>query len=344
MSAILDRSSVSAPPVSAPPARPPRRRWLPLALAVLALLGAITLGLGRLARPAAPFKGDELRPAVPLAPLSLARHDGDRFASADTLGRVSLVAFGYSHCPDVCPLTLAQLAQVRRLIGPDEGRLDVYFVTVDPARDSPARLREYLANFPGVVGLRGTDEEQAAALAAFGAVAQRHEGARFGDYAMDHTALTYLVDPAGRLRLVYPYPPAPADIVADARRLLADVPIRAGPAWARPAAAGATSALYVTLENRGPVEDRLVGAASPVAGRVEVHRTSVEGGVMRMRPAGEVAIPAGGALAFEPGGLHVMLVGLRRELVAGDSLSVTLRFARAGELTVRAVVRSAEGQ
>jgi protein SCO1/2 len=344
MSAVLDRSSVSPSPVSPDPA--PRRRWHRpvLGLVVLATLLALGFGAARLWRPAASFEGDELRPASALLALSLARHDGDRFSTADTVGRVSLVVFGYTSCPDVCPLTLARLAQVSRLIGSEGDGLDAYFVTVDPERDTPSRLREYLGNFPGVVGLRGTAEEQAAALAAFGAVAQRREGARPGEYAMDHTALTFLIDPSGQLRLVYPYPPSAAAIVADARRLLAGAPIRVRGPWARPAAAGATSAVYLTLENRGRVDDALVGAASAAAGRVEVHRTSMDGGVMRMRPAGDVATPAGGAIAMEPGGLHVMVMDLRRDLVPGQSLPVTLRLARAGELTVRAVVRSAVSQ
>jgi protein SCO1/2 len=221
--------------------------------ALLALLVAAVL----VARPAwlsrdgGAFKGDELRPAVTLPALSLARMDGRRFTTADTYGRQALFFFGYTRCPDVCPLTLAQMMQIQRQLGAEAGQLDIYFVTVDPARDTPERLRAYLANFgPRVVGLIGTTEELAATLRAFGAVAERRQSASWaGDYAMDHTALTYLVDPAGRIRLIYPYPIAPEDAVADLRRLIAAepnqgiLPIRA----ARPAsmmrAAGDTGAI-----------------------------------------------------------------------------------------------------
>jgi protein SCO1/2 len=297
------------------------------------------------ARSAAPtFRGGELAPPTTLPPLALQRADGRPFATADLLGRTSLFYFGYTRCPDVCPLTLAQINQARKQLGSAGAEVDAYFVTVDPARDTPARLREYTANFDTTVGLTGTPEQLAAAFAAFGVVAQRRDAERPGDYFMDHTALTFLVDPSGKLRLVYPYPAEPDDMAADVRALAAARMIRVSDPWARPAnrsASGpAVSAVYLTVENTGRQSDKLLGAESDAAEEVEIHRTTVQSGVMRMAPAGEVELPAGGKLGFAPGGLHVMLTGLRRDLPAGSDVVLRLRFERAGEVVVRATARS----
>ena len=120
-------------------------------------------------------------------------------------------------------------------------------------------------------------------------------------------------------------------------------------AWARAATRtsadpSGTSAVYLRLRNGGQASDRLLGARSDVAVTTEIHQTSVEDNVMRMRPAGIVDVPAGGMLMLQPGGLHVMLIDLRRDLAAGERLTVTLLFERAGEITAEAEVRVPSGQ
>ena len=105
-------------------------------------------------------------------------------------------------------------------------------------------------------------------------------------------------------------------------------------AWARATPPGAEiGAAYVTIANQGGSDDRLIGAASPAASTVTLHATSEENGVATMRPVVRPAIPAGGALEMAPGGTHLMLVGLSGPLKEGESIPVTLRFERAGELT-----------
>src|SRR5690606_35945517 len=102
--------------------------------------------------------------------------------------------------------------------------------------------------------------------------------------------------------------------------------------WTRATPGAATvGAGFLTLVNRGGEDDRLTGARTPIAERVEIHTHRVEDGVMRMRPVeGGVALPAGGTVTFEPGGLHLMMIGLDRKLVAGESVPLTLDFAEAG--------------
>jgi protein SCO1/2 len=131
-----------------------------------------------------------------------------------------LFFFGYTHCPDVCPLTLAQFVRVRQSLGAASEQIDMYFVTLDPARDTPERMRQYMSSFPGVTGLMGTDSELASAQSTFAVVAERRDLGG-GDYALDHTAATYLVNRQGSLQLAYPYGTDANDIIADLRQLLA---------------------------------------------------------------------------------------------------------------------------
>lgn len=95
---------------------------------------------------------------------------------------------------------------------------------------------------------------------------------------------------------------------------------------------GMNSAVYLTVRNAGGAPDTLLGAASPVAERVEIHESYLEGDVMRMREVGPLAVPAGGEVALRPGGLHIMLVGLRESLLEGDTLSLVLDFRRSGSV------------
>lgn len=112
-------------------------------------------------------------------------------------------------------------------------------------------------------------------------------------------------------------------------------------AWARATPPGAEiGAAYVTIANRGGSEDRLLGATTPAARSVAIHQSSEENGVARMRPVDAPAIPVGGALEMQPGGTHLMLMGLSAALKQGESVLVTLRFHRAGEVTVEVPIAS----
>ncbi len=117
-----------------------------------------------------------------------------------------------------------------------------------------------------------------------------------------------------------------------------DSPVTIRDAWTRPAAAGGNGVGYLTIVNGGHAADRLIGAASPAAARVSIHESRMVGSVMTMRALAAVAIPPGASVAFRSGGLHLMLEGLKAPLKAGDSVAVTLVFARAGRRTAKLVV------
>jgi protein SCO1/2 len=201
-----------------------RRRWLSGAIVVIILLMATVMLWRREPAVEAPFNGGAITPAITLPALELQRADGGRFTTADTRGRLSLFFFGYTSCPDVCPTNMARATQVRRLLGPQADQLDIYLITVDPERDTPAQLVQYVAGFdPAIVGLTGTNDELAQARVPFGAVMHRREtpGSAL-DHVMDHTASIYLVDQASQLRLAYQPRATPAEMAADVRRLLED--------------------------------------------------------------------------------------------------------------------------
>jgi protein SCO1/2 len=152
----------------------------------------------------------------------LAGHDGKPRTLADFQGKVVAVFFGFTHCPDVCPTTLATMREVKEKLGADGARLQVIFVTVDPDRDTPELLSKYVTAFdPTFLGLHGTQEEIAQAAKAFKVYYQKVPGKTPDTYTMDHTASTYLYDPQGRLRLFVRHGQSVDPIVQDIRALLA---------------------------------------------------------------------------------------------------------------------------
>jgi protein SCO1/2 len=137
-------------------------------------------------------------------------------------GQVLLVYFGYTHCPDICPTSMAAGAQALNQLTPQErAKTKLIMVSVDPERDSPARLKEYVAYFhPDMLGVTGTPAEVAAVAKAYGAGYQRAAPDAGGAYTVDHSAFTYLVDGQGRLAAVLPMGMPVADIVAAIRQHL----------------------------------------------------------------------------------------------------------------------------
>jgi protein SCO1 len=131
-------------------------------------------------------------------PFHLVDQDGKPVSDADMKGRPFLVFFGFTHCPDVCPTTLFDMSQMLHALGPDAGRVGVLFVTVDPERDTPAVLKDYLSSFdPHLRGLTGDPAAVDAALKAYRVYAKKVP-LKDGDYTMDHTAVVYLMDKSGR--------------------------------------------------------------------------------------------------------------------------------------------------
>jgi protein SCO1/2 len=172
------------------------------------------------------------RPAFRATDVSGASDWGRELALPDTRGQLRRLAefrgkavvlfFGYTQCPDVCPTTLAAMTEVAKLLGADAGRVQVVFVTLDPERDSPPLIADYLAQFrPDFLGLRGDKAATEAAAREFKVFYTKQAAGPAGGYTLDHTAGSYVFDPQGRLRLYVRHGAAPADIAADLKLLLA---------------------------------------------------------------------------------------------------------------------------
>ncbi|NYF34977.1 SCO family protein [Stenotrophomonas sp. JAI102] len=156
------------------------------------------------------------------AAVTLQSSDGRTLTIRDLQGKPTLLFFGFTHCPEVCPLSLVKAVQIKRLLGPAAEQLQVVFVTVDPQRDTPAHLREYLAAFdPGFLGLAG-DEAGTRAIAESLGVSYRRVGVGDGDTAtFEHTASWFLLGADGQLQDVYGYAMSEQAIVEKLRGRLA---------------------------------------------------------------------------------------------------------------------------
>jgi protein SCO1 len=203
-------------PVSKDP-RPARRAGLK---ALAALAGAALLSACR--RGAESFRSTDLTGASYGKSLELVDHTGRPRTLEDFRGKVVVVFFGFTQCPDICPTTMLTMANVRKRLGAQGGDVQVLFVTLDPERDTPEVLAQYVPAFdPTFIGLRGDAEATARAAREFKVFYERVAGRQGGAYTIDHTAASYVIDRQGQLRLYVRHSQGEDDVEADLRRLLA---------------------------------------------------------------------------------------------------------------------------
>ena len=196
------------------------RRSLLLAAFVLALSGC-DQGDPATAT-ATSFRGADITGANYARSISLPDANGQPRTLGDFKGKVTVVFFGYTQCPDVCPTTMAELAQVKKALGPDGEKLQAVFITVDPERDTPEILRSYMASFdPGFVALRGTPEQTQATAKEFKVYYSKVPGKTEGSYTMDHSAGAFVLDTKGNVRLFERYGAGAEGLTADIKALLA---------------------------------------------------------------------------------------------------------------------------
>jgi protein SCO1/2 len=228
----MSGESISAQPLA--PRRNRRILWALLAVIALTLVAAGGFSLfearrdARASRSALALSGTSpsgmgslvANPRL-LTDFTLTDADGQPFAFGTLRGKPTLLFFGFTSCPDLCPTTLAEFKGAKRALGADADKLHVVFVSVDPERDTNATIKGYLAAFdPSFIGLRG-DDPTLSRIAPEYDLTYRKVALPSGGYTVDHTATAFLIDAQGRLRVVYPYGIPASAFATDARAFFA---------------------------------------------------------------------------------------------------------------------------
>jgi protein SCO1/2 len=168
-----------------------------------------------------PFQAVDVTGAEYARDFQLPDHNGRVRGLKDFKGKLVVLFFGYTQCPDVCPTTMAELAEAKKMLGPDGDKVQGLFVTLDPERDTPEVLKRYMANFdPDFIALRGTPEQLAATAKDFKVYYKKAEGKTPTSYTMDHSAASFVYDAQGRLRLYARYGGGAQALASDLKLLL----------------------------------------------------------------------------------------------------------------------------
>jgi protein SCO1/2 len=345
------------------------------AFLLAALYGSVTLACAGDRRAVVPaFHGVAVSSPIAKPSFTLTDFNGQPYDfENETRGKVALLFFGYTHCPDVCPLHMANIAAVlKQMPAEDRALVTTVFVTTDPERDTPDRLREWLGNFdPAFVGLTGTKDDLKRVQESLGLrdATREYLNADSANYFVGHAAQVFAFARDGFAYTIYPFGIRQEDWANDLPRLVRDksgaeirrdlaAQAKAGQLSMAPESPAAVTmgglvvtqavvaepasqdeaAAYLTIRNDTPQEDTLVAVAADLAVRAEVHETMGEGQMRHMMPMPRLVLPARTETKLSPGGTHVMLLQLRRKLQAGDAVTLYLSLTRAGAVEVRATV------
>ncbi|MGY4367343.1 protein SCO1/2 [Bradyrhizobium sp. LB1.3] len=160
------------------------------------------------------------QPAAIGGPFQLTDQNGKAFTDKNLKGKPTLIFFGYTHCPDVCPTSLFEISEVLRALGKDAGKVNAVFISVDPERDTTAAMKDYLSSFdPHLEGLSGDPAETAKVITSYRVYAKKVP-TKDGDYTMDHTALIYLMDRDGRFVSPFNLKRTPEEAAVELKRYL----------------------------------------------------------------------------------------------------------------------------
>ncbi|HVN15027.1 MAG TPA: SCO family protein [Anaerolineales bacterium] len=192
--------------------------WVGLAsLALIALAIVATLMLGKPPQ----FRGTTYDPLVPAPEIALKKANGEEYRLTDQKGKVVLLYFGYTYCPDICPTTLATLKQAYTNLGSDANKVEIVFITVDPDRDTPQSMQRYVNQFDAsFIGLSGSTADLQPVWTEYGIFRELGPKDASGNYIVSHTARILVVDKQGNLHLSYPYGEQWQDILFDLRLLI----------------------------------------------------------------------------------------------------------------------------
>ncbi len=192
-----------------------------LGIGIVLGLAFVLTGWYALDNQAYSYQGVLIDPPAPATDFELIDQNGQPFRLSEQRGDVVLIFFGYTNCPDVCPVTLSEYKRIKEELGEQAGRVRFVFITVDPERDTTERLKGYVESFdPSFIGLTGDSESLEQVFKAYGVYYERRDVGSAAGYLVDHTARTYLIDPQGNWRLNYPFGMETSKISADIQHLL----------------------------------------------------------------------------------------------------------------------------
>lgn len=182
----------------------------------------LVLAIGLLAnRQDTRLNGSVLKPATPAEDFTLTDQNGRLYRLSDRQGKLIVLFFGYTHCPDFCPMTLAMFRDLKEALKENAGGVEFVFITVDPERDTVSRIKEYVDAFdPAIIGLTGSRTELEPVWKSYGVYQEKHAGEHGSQDTVDHSTRTYLIDGDGNLLLTYPFGFEIEKIIQDIQYLL----------------------------------------------------------------------------------------------------------------------------
>ena len=196
------------------------RKTILVGLAIFTFIAVLTVATILLKRPDT-FRGTEYQPPLAASEITLTRGNGEVFRLGEQKGKIVLLFFGYTFCPDECPTTLAELKQVYDGLGDNAQFVEVVLISVDPGRDTPQHIQDYVNRFnASFIGLSGSQAELEGVWKNYGIFRELVPGTSPTDYGIDHTARISLIDPDGNLRLSYGFQPPVDDIIHDVELIL----------------------------------------------------------------------------------------------------------------------------
>ncbi len=315
---------------------------------LFAIVLAIALSAGiffavRMNQPAEPATAFVLPAPSPLPEFSLLDQAGAPVTAHTFKGHWNLVFFGFTHCPDICPATLQILATARNALA-DAGHEPlprIVLVSVDPERDTPELMGRYVDYFgSGNLGVTGELDELLKLTSALGIYFEK-QASDDDNYVVDHSAAVLVVNPDGAFHALFSGPHLVENYVHDLPAIMASfvaeplAPLVAtNVVVTRPMPGMKMSAGYLSLANNTDAEIRITRASSPQFGMVELHESTVEDGVARMREIPELLIPPRSSVTLERGGKHLMLMR-----PADDSDALSLNFYDGDQLLLSITAR-----
>jgi cytochrome oxidase Cu insertion factor (SCO1/SenC/PrrC family) len=173
------------------------------------LLGGVLYQYKSISRSSAKIHNIDGKSVIPMnlgGPFSLINQYGKRIKSSDTEGKIRIIYFGYTYCPDLCPMALSNITEALHLLKNDKDRVATYFITIDPERDTVSKLKEYATNFhPDIEMLTGQEGDLNNVMKAFKVISQKIQDGKFSDYLLDHSTFIYILDEKGQVVDVMPH-------------------------------------------------------------------------------------------------------------------------------------------